>query len=138
MKPRLVKLSILRWAFARKIVPQKTVCVIDDEASIRLSTAALVRSLGHDAHAFDSAEAFFASKTQHSADCIVCDVQMLGMSGTALLTQLRASGARTPFIFVSGNVTAHDRLIAARYAVALLEKPIDPDDLVALVVDILK
>ncbi|WP_176732889.1 response regulator [Paraburkholderia nodosa] len=112
--------------------------MIDDECSIRLSTTALVRSLGHDAHAFDSAEAFLASEIQHTADCIVCDVQMRGMSGTALLTQLRMAGTRTPFIFVSGNVTAHDRLITARYGVALLEKPIDPEDLVALVVDILR
>ncbi|WP_165841890.1 response regulator [Paraburkholderia unamae] len=133
-----MKPSILRRAFARKIVPPKNVCVIDDETSIRLSTAALVRSLGHDAHAFDSAETFLASEIQHRADCIVCDVQMRGMSGTALLTLLRMAGARTPFIFVSGNLTAHERLIAARYSVALLEKPIDPDDLVALVVDILR
>ncbi|WP_321789937.1 response regulator transcription factor [Paraburkholderia sp. J94] len=119
-------------------MPPKTVCVIDDETSIRLSTMTLVRSLGHDAHAFDSAEAFLTFEIEPKADCIVCDVQMRGMSGTALLTQLRMAGSRTPFIFVSGNATPHDRSIAARYGVALLEKPIDPEDLVALVVSILR
>ncbi|MGF6982558.1 DNA-binding response OmpR family regulator [Paraburkholderia atlantica] len=55
------------------------------------------------------------------------------MSGTLLLTQLRIAGARTPFIFVSGNLTDHDHLISTRYAGPLLEKPIEPDELVALV-----
>ncbi|MBB3262145.1 FixJ family two-component response regulator [Paraburkholderia bannensis] len=119
-------------------MPPKNVCVIDDETSIRLSTTALVRSLGHDAHAFDSAEAYLTSEIKNSVDCIVCDVRMRGMSGTALLTQLRITGARTPFIFVSGNLTARDRLIAAEYAAAILEKPIDPDDLVALIVEVLR
>lgn len=118
-------------------MPPKNVCVIDDETSIRLSTTTLIRSLGYGAYAFDSAEAFLTSEIEPRADCIVCDVQMRGMSGTALLTQLRVAGTRTPFIFVSGNVTPHDRLIAARYGVALLEKPIDPEDLVSLVVNIL-
>ncbi|WP_321840802.1 response regulator transcription factor [Paraburkholderia bannensis] len=114
-------------------MPSKTVCVIDDEISIQLSTAALVRSLGHNAHAFDSAEAFLASDIQQVTDCVVCDVQMRGMSGTTLLTQIRIAGAHTPFIFVSGNLTEHDRLIASRYAIALLEKPVDPNELVALI-----
>ncbi|MEX3894027.1 response regulator [Paraburkholderia sp. BR10954] len=116
----------------------KNVCVIDDEISIRLSTTALVRSLGHNAYAFDSAETFLASDIQQRADCIVCDLQMRGLSGTALLTQLRITGARTPFIFVSGNLSEHDRLFAARHAVALLEKPIDPKELVALVCQTLR
>ncbi|WP_429548841.1 response regulator [Paraburkholderia youngii] len=76
---------------------------------------------------------FLASDIPQRANCVIFDVQMGGMSGTLLLTQLRIAGARTPFIFVSGNLADHDRLMSTRYAAPLLEKLIEPDELVALV-----
>ncbi|NUY01448.1 response regulator transcription factor [Paraburkholderia youngii] len=120
-----------------KSVRTKTVCVIDDELAIRQSTMAMARSLGYHAYAFACAEDFLTSGVPERIDCLVCDIQMSGMSGTALLSHMRTLGEVVPFIFVSGHVTAHDHLVISRYDAPLLEKPIEPDELAALLVTIL-
>src|SRR5579859_843262 len=110
------------------------VSVVDDDESVRVSVAALIRSLGHQAHAFGSAEDFLASTAAEATDCLVVDIQMPGMSGLELQQTLATSGRWIPIIFVTAFL--EDRIkkqVLAAGALGLLGKPYDGDALVNLI-----
>lgn len=114
------------------------VSVIDDDESVRVSVAALVRSLGHIAHAFASAEDFLASSELGATDCLVTDIQMPGMSGIELQQTLATSGRALPTIFITAF--PEDRIrkqVLATGAVGLLSKPYDGDTLVNFIETVL-
>lgn len=83
------------------------ISIVDDDESVRFSIAALVRSLGHVAHAFASAEDFLASSEASVTDCLVADIQMPGMSGIELQKRLATTGNRVPMIFVTAFSEDH-------------------------------
>ncbi|MDB5360815.1 MAG: two-component response regulator [Rhodospirillales bacterium] len=110
------------------------VSVVDDDESVRISLAALVRSLGHIAHGFASAEAFLASGKAEQTDCLITDVQMPGMSGLDLQHQIIGRGGNVPMIFITAfpDDRLRDHVLAAG-ALGLLAKPYDGDILVSLI-----
>lgn len=110
------------------------VSVVDDDESVRVSLAALVRSLGHVAHDFASAENFLASGELENTDCLITDVQMPGMSGLDLQQAIIARGARIPMIFITAFPEERLRAqVLAAGALGLLAKPYDGDVLVKLI-----
>lgn len=118
------------WRQARESVRDKTVCIIDDELSVRQSLESLVRSMGGQARAYKSAELFLAHGREAPFDCVVCDIQMSGMTGVELLARLRADACEVPFILVTGHLTVRSREEAGVYrALCVLEKPFDPEEL---------
>ncbi len=109
----------------------KTVCIIDDEMAMRQSLESLVRSMGPRVRLYASAEAFLEHGRSGSSHCIVCDIQMSGMSGIELLACLRAGCCDVPFIFVTAHPSERRQLEARRLgALCVLEKPFDPRELV--------
>ncbi|RQV08920.1 response regulator [Burkholderia cenocepacia] len=109
----------------------KTVCIIDDELAMRQSLESLVRSMGVRARLYASAEAFLEHGASGTSHCIVCDIQMAGMSGIELLAVLRGGGCDVPIIFVTAHPSARRVLEARRLgALCVLEKPFDPRELV--------
>ena len=60
------------------------ISIIDDDASVRVATYRLVRSLGYIAHTFASADEFLRSSQLNDTSCVIADVQMPGMSGIEL------------------------------------------------------
>lgn len=116
---------------ARRPVHDKTVCIIDDEVAMRQSLESLVRSMGVRVRLYASAEAFLEYGRNGPSHCIVCDIQMAGMSGIELLDCLRAGCCDVPLIFVTAHPSTR-RLIEARRlgALCVLEKPFDPRELV--------
>jgi FixJ family two-component response regulator len=112
----------------------KLISVIDDDASVACSTGSLVRSLGFDALTFTSAEDFLRSgRRQHTA-CIICDVQMPGMSGIDLYETLTAQGSRIPFIFITAFSENRVRQLAGNTA-CILHKPFEAAELVSCLED---
>jgi len=100
------------------------VSIVDDDASVRAAMASLVRSLGFDALAFDSAEEFLRSPRVDDSACLITDVQMPGMSGLDLQNRLIALGRRIPIIFITAFPEPAIRSRAeAGGALAFLEKP---------------
>jgi FixJ family two-component response regulator len=107
------------------------ISIIDDDASVRVATNRLVRSLGYIAHTFASAEEFLASSQANDTSCVIADVQMPGMSGIELQSHLLAQGRRLPIIFITAfpEESARTRALNAG-AVCFLTKPFDGPTLV--------
>jgi FixJ family two-component response regulator len=77
------------------------ISIIDDDASVRVATHRLVRSLGHVAHTFASADDFLRSSQLNDTSCVIADVHMPGMSGIELQNLLKTQGHRLPIIFIT-------------------------------------
>jgi FixJ family two-component response regulator len=66
-----------------------------------LALERLLRSLGHSASTFDSAEDFLKSEKLHDTSCLITDVQMPDLTGIELQDHLLAEGLRIPIIFMT-------------------------------------
>ena len=77
------------------------ISVVDDDASVRIATDNLLRSLGYIVHTSASAEEFLQSAHFNDTLCVIADVQMPGMSGVELQARLLTQGHRVPFIFIT-------------------------------------
>jgi FixJ family two-component response regulator len=110
------------------------ISVIDDDDSVRAATNNLLRSRGYIVHTFASAEAFLQSPDLMGTSCVIADVQMSVMSGLDLLTNMRASGHDTPFIFITAFPDDGVRLRALQAgAVCFLAKPFAAPSLIKCV-----
>jgi FixJ family two-component response regulator len=107
------------------------ISIVDDDASVRVATNRLVRSLGYIARTFASAEEFLASSQANDTSCMIADVQMPGMSGIELQSHLLAQGRRLPIIFITAfpEESARTKALNAG-AVCFLTKPFDGPTLV--------
>ncbi|WAC29443.1 MULTISPECIES: response regulator transcription factor [unclassified Ancylobacter] len=108
------------------------VAIIDDDESVRVATASLVRSLGLLSRTFASAEDFLRAEAEEAPDCVITDVQMPGMSGVELQATLRARGRSTPLIFITAF--PEDRIrrqVTEAGAVGFLAKPFDGSEMIA-------
>ena len=106
------------------------ISVVDDDESIRRTTTFLIESFGLRAAAFESAENFLQSGKLHDTACLVVDVQMPGMNGLELQSELAAEGYDIPIIFI----TAYDNQISRQQAmqagaIAFLGKPFSDEEL---------
>lgn len=107
------------------------IAVIDDDDSVRLSLDGLVRSLGYAVRTFASAEAFLAAGAGAGWACIVCDVNMPGMSGLDLQDRLKRSGVATPLILMTAYADTGTFLRAEQSGAAcFLRKPFDAQRLI--------
>jgi len=114
------------------VVPIKPlIAVVDDDVSIRDGTTSLLRSLGFIATGFSSADEFLKSKHIRSTSCLITDVQMPGMTGLALYSQLSASGNPIPTILMTAHPDNSIRTQALSAGVAgYLLKPFTEKDLI--------
>jgi FixJ family two-component response regulator len=109
---------------------KRRVAVIDDDVSVREALPPLLMFLGYDVEVFSSAEDFLASPSIDSADCLVLDVSMPGMSGPELHIELKGRGNAVPVVFVTAQ--ADDSLrspLLTQGAVECLFKPFGDDAL---------
>lgn len=90
-----------------------------------------MRSLGFEATGFESAEACLESAALRSANCIITDIHLAGMSGLDLKAKLDALDLDVPVIMITARREAdlHERAIASG-AFCFLTKPFDMQHLV--------
>ena len=107
------------------------IAIVDDDDVVREAMKSLMRSLGHDASTFGSAEEFLNSEQFSRTSCLITDLHMPGLSGLDLQDRLIARGHRIPIIFITGfpDDTARARAMKAG-ALAFLTKPISQHHLV--------
>ena len=116
-----------------------TILICDDEPSLRELMRVSLDGGYSFAEAGDTAEALeLADRIR--PDLVLLDVMMPGGSGLAVIEQLRRHPqlCRTPVVVVSAFATDTDRLAATDAgADAFLGKPFDPDELVAVIEELL-
>ena len=110
------------------------ISVVDDDESIRRTTTFLIESFGFRAAAFESAENFLKSGQMHDTSCLIVDVQMPGMSGLELQSELAAAGYDIPIVFMTAyeNKVSRQQAMQAG-AVAFLAKPFGDEQLLQTV-----
>ena len=102
------------------------ISIVDDDDSVRAAMSSLIRSLGHLAYEFASAEAFLASPRLQDTSCLIVDVQMPGMSGLDLQAALLARQPGLPVIVVTAFPADRIRKRAeAAGAAGFFSKPVD-------------
>ena len=112
----------------------RTVYVVDDDASVRDALSMLLRVSGYAVASFGTATEFLDVSMPGTSGCIILDVDMPGMDGPALQQELIRRGVQLPVIFLSGKGTIPItvRTIKAG-AVDFLTKPVDGSVLLARV-----
>jgi FixJ family two-component response regulator len=110
--------------------PGACVCVVDDDAAVRRAMSNLFEACGFRCLGFASGEALLGWPDLGAIDVAIFDVQLRGMDGFALQRRCIERGMTAPLLFFSGHGDADMERRALRAgALALLRKPVDPDQL---------
>lgn len=110
------------------------IAVVDDEESVRLALARMLRASSFEVSIYRSGEDFLESLKTTLPDCVVLDFQMPGLTGRDVQRALSQQKVPLPIIIV----TAHDQpslreKVLADGAVAYFTKPLRRDTLIAAV-----
>ena len=118
----------------------KRLLIVDDEPNLLRAVAACLRGEGYEVDTARSGEEALVHIAQGLPDLIVSDIRMPRMDGYAFARQLR-SNPRTdliPIVFLTAKDESSERLEGIRAGVdAYLTKPFEPDELVAVIGNIL-
>ena len=107
------------------------ISVVDDDPYVRAAMNNLLKSRGYVVHTFPSAEEFLRSAELDDTSCVITDMQLTAMSGLDLMTEMRARGALTRFIVITGFPDEAVRTRALRAgAVCFLAKPFSASTLI--------
>ncbi|HVG38406.1 MAG TPA: response regulator [Pyrinomonadaceae bacterium] len=113
--------------------------IIDDSVDITLMLDMILRRAGYQTYtAFTGADALRAARSTHF-DLILSDIGMPLMNGYELCAELRkmADYSEVPLVAITGYAHYEDRDEALKCGFnALLNKPIDPSNLLAVIEDL--
>lgn len=108
------------------------VYIVDDDKAIRDSLGMLMKSIGFESRAYESAEDFLNEADLYAPGCLVVDIRMEGMSGLELQQLLNKKEIKLPVIIITGHGDVPMAVQAMQAgAVDFLEKPYDNNVLVA-------
>ncbi|MGB6132419.1 MAG: response regulator [Acidobacteriaceae bacterium] len=114
-----------------KLAEASTVFVVDDDAGIRESIAALLATVNLRTELFESPEAFLRSTPPDAHGCLILDVSLPGINGLELQRQLRNAGFRIPIIFLTAYGDIPMTVAAMKSgAVEFFTKPFDDQVLI--------
>ena len=112
----------------------ESICILDDDASVRHSIVQLLDSDGLKAQSFGNAEVFLAYARSHAVRLAVLDVWMPEVGGLQVQVRLRELSPNTKVIVMTGRDTAAIRAAALEGgAFAFLAKPFDDKEFLSLV-----
>jgi len=101
------------------------ISIVEDDASVRQALEGFVRSLDYGVRGFASAEDYLAVRDGRCA-CVITDIQLPGIDGLELISQLRTLGYRVPVIVITARATpAIESAAYAGGAFCFLAKPFD-------------
>ena len=112
----------------------ESICIVDNDASVRPSIERLLDSDGLNAQSFEHPEDFLAHVSCKAVRLAVLDVWMPRMSGLEVQSRLHEVSPDTKVIIITGRETAAiSRRCAERRRVGLLAKPFDDGIFLSLV-----
>lgn len=106
------------------------VCIVDPDTSVCAALGDLLAAEGMSVETYASARQFLARGNLQPPACLVIDVNLPGMSGLELQSELVRAGVHTPIIFLAADEDLQLCVRAMRAgAVGFMVKPIDSGDL---------
>ena len=110
------------------------VYIVDDDNAVRNALKLLFRTAQLDVEAFSSADAFLEDADLTQRCCVLLDIRMPGMTGTALQEELLRRSSRVPVIFITGHGDIPMAVDAMKKgAFDFIEKPFDDEQLLSQV-----
>lgn len=108
--------------------------VIEDDPGVADALVLMLREFGHVARSYPDAETFLSAPRPQSADTVVIDLTLPGMSGADLIRELRRADAGLRIVIVTGQPQARlDQQIAGLGVKYLIRKPVEADALRGLI-----
>jgi CheY-like chemotaxis protein len=105
------------------------ILVIDDEADIRETLAALLSSVGYEVSTAESGAAAVEQAERAPFDLVITDLRMPDMSGVDTIASLRRIDPTLPVIVISGYVSNESaQRCYEEGGVRIVCKPFDIDD----------
>lgn len=118
---------------------QAKILVVDDDATFRMTTGALLEADGHAIDTAADGQQAVERLKQQRYDLMLVDLRMPGIDGIALVEALRLWGYGVPILMISGFGTVDSAVRALQTgADDFLLKPVEPDVLSARVADLLE
>jgi DNA-binding response OmpR family regulator len=115
-------------------IPALSILVVEDNDDLLASTISFLRSHGHRASGFRSAEEVDETPAAGLPDLYLIDWNLPGEDGLSLARRIRASQPLAGIIISSGRGALADRISGyAAGADVYLPKPLDPDELLACI-----
>jgi len=115
-----------------------TIGVVDDDAAVRRGLERLLGACGYHVESYESAREFVDHSGMNTADCILLDVRMPGMSGVDLHRRLTRDRYQLPTVFISAHAGPAAVGGVTTQTPRLLRKPFDEDALLAAIQDALQ
>ena len=111
---------------------ERTVHLVDDDASVLRSVGFMLKTSGHRVETYESGAELLKNRAQLEQGCILLDIRMPGMDGLEVQQALKDKGVGLPVIIMTGHgdVTLAVRAMKAG-AVDFIEKPFAKDALLA-------
>lgn len=133
------EIEVMTVSESSKKNEQNYVLIVEDEADLRNIIGVHAQSIGiMPRYAADGKEALRVLESQVT-DFIISDLVMPGMSGLALLEEVRRRGSNIPFLVLSGHAEKELVLSSLRLgAFDYLEKPFDNSALKSMMLEALK
>ena len=118
---------------------QSRILIVDDDATFRLTTGALLEADGHQVDSAADGQQAVERLRERQFDLLLIDLRMPGIDGLGLVEALRLWGHGVPILMISGFGTV-DSAVRALHLGAddFLLKPVEPDVLSARVSDLLE
>lgn len=115
--------------------------LVDDEPGLREAVQAYLEESGFDVDVASNAKEGWEKLQQHPPDLVITDIMMPQVSGYQFLQQLREDPRfkSLPVVFLTARGMTKDRIQGYQAGCdAYLSKPFDPDELVAIVGNLLE
>jgi FixJ family two-component response regulator len=105
-----------------------SITIVDDDEALCEALGSMLKASGFSVSSFSSAEDYLTSPDRQSADCLILDVRLPGMSGIELQYLLRKMGHEIPIIILTahGDSVIRDVVMKAG-ASGFLTKPVRRD-----------
>ena len=109
--------------------------IVDDEQTLLRSLQLEMKRLGHECHAFETAEQALHHLEEMTPDLALFDIRLPDMDGLELIRRVRAEGQDFPIIVMTGFASISNAVSAMKEGASdYIEKPVDLEQL-RLVVD---
>jgi two-component system OmpR family response regulator len=110
---------------------ERHVLIVDDDPAIRELFRTVLRRAGFVARLADSGRTAMRMVADYQPDVVTLDLAMPGEDGFAVIDRLRALPNAPAVVVVSGAAYPDEALALGTPVVAVLTKPLHPEDLVA-------